>query len=475
MTTQAKFTTGSTMRHVVVMTMTASAGLLSLFFVDAINLFYISLLGVTELAAAIGFAGTIQFFMISVSIGLVIAGVATVSRAVGAGETERARQLASASMITTLLFMGVVAALTWSFRDEALALLGAEGEALEQASHFLAIALVSVPLLGIGMASAATLRAIGEAKHAMYVTLSGGAIAAVLDPVLIFGLDLGLTGAAFAIVLTRLAIAGIGLWLVVGRHQMLARPSLPQWLADLPKLAVIAGPAMATQLSTPFGMAYLTRTVAEAGDEAVAGWAVIGRITALTFGGIFALAGAIGPIIGQNYGAGLCDRIAMIYRDALIFMAVYVLAAWTVLWLVSGLIIQGFGIVGPGAEIFAAFAAFGAGGYLFAGALFVSNAAFNNLGRPLWSTGFNWSRDALAIPALVALLATTLGTAAVVYVQAMAGVLVGTVAGVVGWRLVHSLVDERGTPTPTPIAAIVSGRGAEAVTSNPLASVPENR
>ena len=88
MTQQAKFTTGSTMRHVVVMTMTASVGLLSLFFVDAINLFYISLLGVTELAAAIGFAGTIQFFMISVSIGLMIAGVVAVSRA---NSTERNR------------------------------------------------------------------------------------------------------------------------------------------------------------------------------------------------------------------------------------------------------------------------------------------------------------------------------------------------------------------------------------------------
>ena len=97
MTTEAKFTKGSTMRHVVVMTATSSVGLLSLFLVDALNLFYISLLGVTELAAAIGFAGTIQFFMISVSIGLMIAGAATVSRAIGAGEHARARRLAPRS------------------------------------------------------------------------------------------------------------------------------------------------------------------------------------------------------------------------------------------------------------------------------------------------------------------------------------------------------------------------------------------
>ncbi len=343
---QAKFTTGSTMRHVAVMTLTSSAGLLALFFVDAINLFYISLLGVTELAAAIGFAGTIQFFMISVSIGLLIAGSATVSRAIRQGDRERARHLASSALITAVIALGVIASVVWIFRREALALLGADGEALDQASWFLAIALPSVPLIGIGMSCSGTLRAIGEANRAMYVTLGGGLVAAVLDPILIFGLDLGLTGAAIAIVLTRACIAAIGLWLVVGKHDMLAWPSLPVWLGDIRALAVIAGPAMATQLSTPFGNAYLTATIAEYGDSAVAGWAVVGRMTALAFGGIFALAGAVGPIIGQNYGAGLFDRIASTYRDGLLFAVVYVLGAWAILALATPFVVQGFSLTG---------------------------------------------------------------------------------------------------------------------------------
>ena len=58
----AKFVTGSTMRHVVVMTATGSIGLVAVFIVDALNLFYISLLGQQELAAAIGYAGTLLFF-----------------------------------------------------------------------------------------------------------------------------------------------------------------------------------------------------------------------------------------------------------------------------------------------------------------------------------------------------------------------------------------------------------------------------
>ncbi|MEO1490694.1 MAG: MATE family efflux transporter [Pseudomonadota bacterium] len=481
--TAAKFTSGSTMRHVAVMTATSSFGLLALFFVDAINLFYISMLGVTELAAAIGFAGTLQFFMISISIGLLIAGSANVSRAIGAGDTERARHLASSATLTAFLAMSVIAALVWIWREEALYLIGARGEALVEASHFLAIALPSVPLIGIGMSCSGTLRAIGEANRAMYVTLGGGAVAAVLDPILIFVFDLGLTGAALAMVLTRIVIAGIGLWLVIVKHDMLARPSLPVWLADLPPILKIAGPAIATQLSTPFGNAYLTNTVAAYGDEAVAGWAVIGRVSALAFGGLYALAGAVGPIVGQNFGAGLFDRIRSTYRDALIFVVGYVLVSWIALIILAPHIATGFGLTGVGSTVLTTFAYYAAGAFAFTGALFVANSAFNNLGRPLWSTMFNWSRDALVIPLLVFAFAGSLGAVGAVWIQAVAGIIVGTCATIVGWRTVGETAVDPGTAEgaatiTTP--AFSSGRAAtglasEAASPEPLVRSGENR
>ncbi|HQS48423.1 MAG TPA: MATE family efflux transporter, partial [Xanthobacteraceae bacterium] len=77
----AKFLQGSIMRHVAVMAATGSIGLVAVFLVDLLNLFYISLLGEAELAAAIGYAGTMLFFTTSVALGIMIAGSAVVSRA----------------------------------------------------------------------------------------------------------------------------------------------------------------------------------------------------------------------------------------------------------------------------------------------------------------------------------------------------------------------------------------------------------
>ena len=99
MAAAAKFTTGSPLRHVIVMTTTGSIGLMAVFAVDLANLFYISILGVKELAAAVGFAGAVLFFQISMCIGLTIGAGAIVARAIGAGEREQARRLAGSSLV----------------------------------------------------------------------------------------------------------------------------------------------------------------------------------------------------------------------------------------------------------------------------------------------------------------------------------------------------------------------------------------
>lgn len=114
----AKFVTGSTMRHVAVMTATGSIGLVAIFMVDALNLFYISMLGVKELAAAIGFAGTLMFFTISVSIGFTIAASALVSRALGRGDREAAARMGGASMLNMGLVTTAIAVAMWPFLDQ---------------------------------------------------------------------------------------------------------------------------------------------------------------------------------------------------------------------------------------------------------------------------------------------------------------------------------------------------------------------
>lgn len=471
-----RFTTGSTMRHVAVMTLTGSLGLSFMFLVDFATLFYVSLLGDDTLTAGVGFAWALQFFSISFGIGFAIAATALVSRALGARERSRARRHATAAILLTVATLTVAAILLVIFRRDLLALIGAEGEAAEVAARFLLISVPSLPFAAAGMTSSSVLRAEGDARRAMLTTMYGGGAAMLLDPLFIFGFGWGVEGAAAAMVISRAVTGGTGLYFAIRAHDLLARPALADIREFAKPFAAIALPATATQMSTPVGNILLTSWISAFGDSAVAGWAVTSRLTALAFGGIFALSGAIGGIIGQNYGAGFLDRVGMAYRDSLIFAVIYVSATWAILAAAAPWIVAGFGVEGAGAATIYAFCYVGAGGFLLNGSLFVASAAFNNLGRPLWSTGFNWSRDAAAIPAMLALMPAAVGAPGAVYAQAAAGSLAGAIAVYVGWRLAHAPARRaREAEWSAPPAGPASARSASAVLNaaerdKPLAS-----
>ena len=426
------------MRHVLVMAGTGAIGLVAVFAVDLINLFYISRLGEKQIAAAVGFAGVVGFFHTSICIGMMIGITASVARLIGADRMADARRMATHSLlvmvaITLLLGLGTVL-----FLPPLLAALGASGEVARLAQRYLTVTMPSLPLLGLGMATSALLRSVGDARRSMVVTLGAAALTACLDPLFIFALSLGLDGAAIVSVISRsvMVILGMnGVWRV---HQLLGPVERPRLAGDVRELASIAAPAVLTNLATPVGAAFVTHSVAQFGASAVAGQATIDRVTPVAFGLLYSLSGAVGPILSQNLGAKQFERVRETMRASLWFMLLAVGGAWLLLALLQGPLIRAFSLEGMAAEMVHAFCSWVCASFFFAGALFVANAAFNNLGRPLWSTGFNWAR-------------ATLGTIPFAWwgahygpVQVMAGqgaglVIFGTLAMLASLRLTRQL------------------------------------
>ncbi|WP_239113213.1 MATE family efflux transporter [Shimia biformata] len=446
---RGRFLTGSTMSHVIRMTLTGATGITFVFLVDLANLFWISRLGDPQLVAAIGYAFAIQFFSVSSGIGLMIAATALVSRRIGMGDRDTARHEATSGMIITVSFQALVAALVVLFRYPLLELVGAAGDTLDLAARYLLMTVPSLVVMAIGLVGSAVLRAEGDGHRAMYVTLTSGSVSIIVDPVLIIWLGLGLDGAALALVLSRFVLAAMALRFAIGTHDLLARPAIWAVRRAVRPFFAIAIPAILTQLSTPFGNYLLTGVIAGFGDEAVAAWAVVNRLTVVAFGGIFSLSGAVGGIFGQNYGAGLYDRLRSTYADALRFCAVYTLVAWGLLMLSAPYVIRGFGLTPAGAKVFWAFAVVGAGSFVFTGTLFVSNAAFNNLGKPTRSTVANWFRDGVLILPIAWAAAAIWGAPGVIYGQSIAGSVVGVLAAIWAWYFLRGF----GAPAAAPLDA----------------------
>ncbi len=390
------FTDGSLIRHVAVMTATGAVGLTAVFSIDLLSLFWVSRLGDQAYKAAIGYVGLATFFAMSISIGLTIAASATVSRALGADDRPRGRRLAASALTITALISTAVAALMFAFRDWGLTtLLHASGEPLEVASKFLAITLPANVPMALGMAMSGLLRAVGDARRAMYVTLTGAIVTAILDPLLIFGFGLGVYGAAWASVVARLTWLYVGWHGAVRVHDIVARPNLDATRGDFGPIMAVGFPAVMANLATPVGSAYTVRVFSDIGEAAIAAAAIIDRVTPVAFAIVFALTGSIGPIIGQNYGARQMERVQRALTNSFLLAIGYVLVAWAALAFAAPWLVSAFDAKGDSAAYVIFYCRYGVVAWLFLACLFVANTAFNNLGFPVLSMAFNWGRATL--------------------------------------------------------------------------------
>ena len=441
-TARATFLTGNLFRHVAVMSLTSSVGLMAVFLVDFVDMIFIAMLGKSELAAAVGYAGAILFFTTSFGIGLSIAAGALVARALGRGEEALARERTTHALSYGVIFGLVFAVAIWLALPVLVALLGAKGETAALAVHFLQIVVPSVPFLMLGMMGGAVLRAHGDARRAMFATISGGVVNAVLDPILIFGLDLELTGAAIASSIARVVIALVAIWPLYRHHGGIAAPRMTGMARDLGPVLAIAFPAILAQIATPVGQAYVTRAMASYGEAAVAGMAIVTRMMPVAFGVIFALSGAVGPIIGQNFGAGDLHRVRRGFDAAVIFVAVVIVLVSTALYLMRDMIAALFEAEGTTRELIYLFCGPLALAFFFPGVMFVANATFNNMGRPFLSTFTNWGRNAVALIPMVWLGSVLFGAPGVLIGQFAAGV----VFGIVAWVLARRTIARGGRP-----------------------------
>ncbi len=435
---QARFLEGNLFWHVTVMALTATVGLMAIFLVDLVNLVYISWLGDPEATAAVGYAGAVLFFTTAFGIGMSIGVSALVARAVGGQDLDLARSRATNGLILGAVVGCVFAALVFAFLPDIIGLLGATGATAEKALWFLQLLVPTQPLLMIGMVGSAVLRSHGDARRAMMVTVWGAVALMILDPILILWADLGLTGAAMAGFVSRLVIAGMALWPLHRHYGGFVWPRMAALMADAAPIAAISAPAILTQIATPVGQAFVTRAMAGYGEAAVAGMAIAGRMTPVAFGVIFALSGAVGPIIGQNFGAGRMDRVRRAFLDAMIFTALVILAVSALLFLLRAPIADLFKAKGLTRDLVYLFCGPLTLLYFFNGVIFVGNAACNNLGRPLLSTLVNWGRHTLGTIPFVIWLGAVWGAPGVLIGQGVGGAVFAAMSwGLAVWAIAH--------------------------------------
>jgi len=449
----ATFLQGSIFKHVVVMTLTGALGLMTLFVVDLADLYFLAKLNNTNITAAIGFAGALAFANLSLSIGTGIASAALVARNMGMGNAQRAKEFATSAMIVSIAISALYTVVIDLFIGPILNLLGASGETAHLAKLFIWAASPGFIFLGGALACSFSLRGIGDARSAMYITLSSAIITLILDPIFIFAFGWGIVGAAAANAISYALCFGVGLYFLCSKHKFYAPLTWQGLKRDFPNIWAIALPALLAQLATPFASAYMNYAMAPYGDEIVAAGTVVNRVVPVAFGVVFSLSGAVGPIIGQNFGAKNFDRVKRTLRDGLAFAVLYSVVMALILFFLRNQLIAAFHVTGKAAELVAFFATWIAVSWAFIGGLFVANAAFNNLGKPLYSTWSNWGRATLGTIPFAIAGAAYAGPEGIMIGTAIGGAIFGLGAMVAAWQLV-SKVEKQPIASNPPTASL---------------------
>lgn len=435
-----------------------------MFAVDLVDVFFIAMLGEPELAAAVGFAGTALFFGAAICIGLAIATSTVVAQAIGAeSRLDNAERLASPSagdsvrlathgLIFGLMLTVPLGILSIIYAPELIGLIGAEGTTLELAVHYFRIVGFSLPALGLAMAGTSLLRAVGEARLSMWATIIAGLVNAVLDPILIFGLSLELTGAAIASVVSRFTVVGVAFYFIINRHQLINTPQWSRFISDVRQISSIAIPSLITNLAGPFGAAYATSQMAKFGTDAVAAAAVIGRLTPVAFAGLYGLSGAVGPVASQNMGAQQWNRVRQTLVSSGIFVTLYVLPVALVLFLLRNVLVDIFDLKDEAAALLQFYCTFIVISYWLFGLQLAANPLFTALRHPGYATISNISRDlCLGIP-LVYFGSSLFGAPGVLGGQAIGNMIAGVAAFSIALWLTSRL--EKGLSIDLPFSAV---------------------
>lgn len=370
------------------MTVPMILGMVMMMSFGLIDTFFVSLLG-TDPLAAISFTFPVTFTVISLNIGLGIGTSAIIGKLQGSGSINESRQYASSALFLSFTMVGVLAVIGYFTIEPIFHLLNAGPTLMPYIHDYMNLWYLSSVFLALPMVGNSVLRACGDTRTPSIIMAVGGAINAILDPIFIFGVGpipaMGIQGAALATLLAWIFGASWIIWLLaVKRKLMLPRLlTLAELKESCGPILKIALPAAGANMLTPIAGGVMTAVVATYGAEAVAAWGVGNRMESIASIVVLALSMTLPPIISQNVGASLFNRVEEAYRITVRFVIVWQLAVFALMWALSGWIATSFGNEAEVTALIHLFLMIVPLGYGLQGIIILTNSSLNAMHKPM--------------------------------------------------------------------------------------------
>ena len=289
--------------------------------VDRVYIGHIPGIG-TDALAGVGVTMSIVILISSFSAIVGAGGAPLAAIALGQGNRERAGKILGNGFVLLLLFTVVTSSLAYLFMEPVLLLTGASEHTLGYAEDYLSVYLLGTLFVELSVGLNAFINTQGRPGIAMTSVLIGAAMNIVLDPVFIFGLDMGVKGAALATILSQACSAGWVLRFLFSRQASLP---LERRYMKLDKGIVLSMLALGV---SPFIMAsteslvgfVLNGSLKHFGDIHVSALTILQSAMQFASVPLVGFAQGFVPVASYNYGHGYKDRVRSCFRISLIIM-----------------------------------------------------------------------------------------------------------------------------------------------------------
>jgi putative MATE family efflux protein len=303
----------------------ASIGFLVMSFYQMVDVFFVSRYAEGEIAiAAITVVLPITFLISSFGMAIGVGGSSVLARALGEGDTIKAQKTFGNQIKLTVGFVLFFVLVGFVFQEQLLRVFGANDEIIPFAKKYFNILLVGLPFLGWAMMTNNVIRAEGKPKVAMLTMIIPAVSNIILDYVLIYNFNMGITGAAIATSSGYILSGLYTLWFFVsGRSELKLIPDdlkldfvLIKEITSIGSITLvrqsmfsILAIVLYSQLNKWGLIAYENTLGQSGGSHAIAIYGLIRGFTLFVAFPIIGIMQGLMPIISYNYGAKNWQRV----------------------------------------------------------------------------------------------------------------------------------------------------------------------
>ena len=233
-----------------------------------------------------------------------------ISRELGSHHVEEASRMASTGFFFSIITGLIICVLGLIFLEPLAYLLGSTDTILPYAKSYLRIILIGAPWMTASLVLNNQLRFQGSAFSGMIGIASGAALNIILDPIFIFVLEMGISGAALATIISQFVSFCVLLIQCSkgGNISIHFRNFVPK-LSYLKRITQGGLPSLGRQGLASLATICLNRAAGPYGDAAIAAMSVVQRITMFGGSAMIGFGQGFQPVCGFNYGAKLYERV----------------------------------------------------------------------------------------------------------------------------------------------------------------------